>query len=176
MKKVTESKDFIFTPEQIKVIEDDWRSHNLSVEDGWFWCMDELPHCKNIINNKLKPYYASNKTPLGDWLIMEETIIKKYKEFWEGNKINKSKRIEVVKAMEALARCINDERVFSTWLSLGVADGDITENTSDEELEFYIEDNVQFADLMYTFLRCMHNAYYNGGLYVDNVVSKEEEL
>lgn len=34
MKKVTQSKDFIFTPEQIKVIEDDWKSHNLNVEDG----------------------------------------------------------------------------------------------------------------------------------------------
>lgn len=90
--------------------------------------------------------------------------------------MNKQKRIKVVKAMETLARCINDEKVFSTWLSLGVADGDITENTSDEELEFYVENNVQFADLMHTFLRCMNNAYYNGGLYVDNVVSKEEEL
>lgn len=90
--------------------------------------------------------------------------------------MNKQKRIEVVKAMETLARSINDERVFSIWLSLGVADGDITENTSDEELDFYIEDNVQFADLMHTFLKCMSNAYKNGGLYVDNVVSKEEEL
>ena len=176
MKKVTELKDFIFTPEQIKVIETDWYSHNLNVEDGWFWCMNELAHCQNIVENKLKPYYASNNTTLGDWLTIKETIINNYKTYWEENKMNKQKRIEVVKAMETLARCINDERVFSTWLSLGVADGDITENTSDEELEFYIENNVQFADLMYTFLRCMHNAYYNGGLYVDNVVSKEEEL
>lgn len=90
--------------------------------------------------------------------------------------MNKQKRIEVVKAMETLARCINDERVFLTWLSLGVADGDITKNTPDEELDFYVENDVQFADLMHTFLRCMSNAYKNGGLYVDNVVSKEEEL
>ena len=76
--------------------------------------------------------------------------------------------------METLARSINDERVFLTWLSLGVADGDITENTPDEELEFYVEDEVSFADLMHTFLRCMNGAYKSGGLYVDNVVSKEE--
>lgn len=88
--------------------------------------------------------------------------------------MNKQKRIEVVKAMETLARSINDERVFLTWLSLGVADGDITENTPDEELEFYVEDDVSFADLMHTFLRCMNGAYKSGGLYVDNVVSKEE--
>ena len=89
--------------------------------------------------------------------------------------MNKQKRIEVVKAMETLARSINDERVFLTWLSLGVADGDITENTSDEELEFYVEDDEQFADLMNTFLKCMSGAYKSGGLYVDKVVSKEEE-
>ena len=88
--------------------------------------------------------------------------------------MNKQKRIEVVKAMETLARSINDERVFLTWLSLGVADGDITENTPDKELEFYVEDDVSFADLMHTFLRCMNGAYKSGGLYVDNVVSKEE--
>ena len=89
--------------------------------------------------------------------------------------MNKQKRIEVVKAMETLARSINDERVFLTWLSLGVADGDITENTPDEELDFYIEDDTSFADLMHTFLRCMSGAYKSGGLYVDKVVSKEEE-
>ena len=89
--------------------------------------------------------------------------------------MNKQKRIEVVKAMETLARSINDEKVFLTWLSLGVADGDINENTSDEELEFYVEDDKMFANLMHTFLKCMNGAYKNGGLYVDKIVSKEEE-
>lgn len=88
--------------------------------------------------------------------------------------MNTKKRIEVVKAMETLARSINDEGVFDTWLLCGVADGDINENTSDEELEFYLEDK-EFADLMHTFLKCMNGAYKNGGLYVDKVVSKEEE-
>jgi hypothetical protein len=88
--------------------------------------------------------------------------------------MNTKKRIEVVRAMETLARSINDERVFLTWLSLGVADGDITENTPDEELEFYIEDDTSFAELMHTFLICMKRAHESGGLYVDKVVSKEE--
>lgn len=89
--------------------------------------------------------------------------------------MNKNERIKVVKAMETLARCINDETVFYKWLLCGVADGDINENTPDEELEFYVEDDIQFADLMNTFLKCMNNAYKNGGLYVDKIVSKEEE-
>lgn len=89
--------------------------------------------------------------------------------------MNTKKRIEVVRAMETLARSINDETVFYKWLLCGVADGDINENTSDEELEFYVEDDKMFADLMHTFLKCMNGAYENGGLYVDKVVSKEEE-
>lgn len=90
--------------------------------------------------------------------------------------MNTKKRIEVVRAMETLARSINDESVFYKWLLCGVADGDIDENTTDEELEFYIEDDEQFADLMDTFLKCMSSAYKSGGLYVDKVVSKEEVL
>lgn len=89
--------------------------------------------------------------------------------------MNKQKRIEVVRAMETLARSINDETVFYKWLLCGVADDDINENTSDEELEFYVEDDKMFADLMNTFLKCMSGAYKSGGLYVDKVVSKEEE-
>lgn len=90
--------------------------------------------------------------------------------------MNIKRRIEVVRAMETLARSINDETVFYRWLLCGVADGDIDENTTDEELEFYVEDDEQFADLMNTFLKCMSGAYKSGGLYVDKVVSKEEVL
>ena len=90
--------------------------------------------------------------------------------------MNTKKRIEVVRAMETLARSINDETIFYRWLLCGVADGDINENTSDEELEFYVEDDKIFGDLMHTFLKCMNGAYKNGGLYVDKVVSKKEEL
>lgn len=85
--------------------------------------------------------------------------------------MKKKLRTEVVRAMETLARCINDEEVFEGWLICGVADGDIDETTTDEELEFYIEDNT-FAELMETFLRVMARAKKSGGLYVDGVVSK----
>lgn len=85
--------------------------------------------------------------------------------------MNKQQRIEVVKAMETLARCVNDEYIFEEWLMFGVADGDIDENTTDEELEYYIEDE-EFSELMGTFLRVIKRAHRSGGLYVDNVVSK----
>ena len=90
-------------------------------------------------------------------------------------------RIKMVKAMEFIARQINDEDVFYSWLSVGVADGDIeygdlqvTEDDADN-LEYYYSDDKEFADLMETFRRIMAKARKSGGLYCDNVVSKEEE-
>jgi hypothetical protein len=85
--------------------------------------------------------------------------------------MKKKLRTEVVRAMETLARAVNDEYVFEEWLMEGVADGDIDATTEDEELEYYIEDET-FAELMGTFLNVMKNAHRSGGLYVDGVVSK----
>lgn len=84
--------------------------------------------------------------------------------------MNKAERVKVVRAMELLARCINDEEVFETWLMYGVADGDIDETTTDEELEYYAEDET-FAELMGTFLRVMARAKKSGGLYADGELS-----
>ena len=85
--------------------------------------------------------------------------------------MKKRLRTEVVRAMETLARCVNDEEIFEGWLICGVADGEIDETTTDEELEYYIEDEA-FAELMETFLRVMARAKKSGGLYVDGVMSK----
>ena len=81
------------------------------------------------------------------------------------------KRAELIKAMELLARAVNDETVFETWLLEGVADGDITGNVEDDEIEYYAEDKT-FADLMDTFLNVMADAKKSGGLYFDGIVSK----
>ena len=91
--------------------------------------------------------------------------------------MNKVERIKMVKAMEFIARNLNDEEIFETWLMVGVADGDIpygslTVETDDlENLETYIEDE-QFADMMDTFLNMMQRAVKSGGLYCDKIVSK----
>lgn len=85
----------------------------------------------------------------------------------------RNKRVEMVRAMELLARAVNDEDVFMTWLISGVADGDINESTTDEELDYYTEDE-NFADLMDTFLDLMSRANKNGGLYADGILSKAE--
>ncbi len=80
-------------------------------------------------------------------------------------------RINAIRAMETLARAINDEDIFYQWLVNGVADGDIKEDTSDEELEYYADDE-EFAELMSLFLDIMSNAKNDGGLYIDGIVSK----
>lgn len=91
--------------------------------------------------------------------------------------MNAIERIKMVKAMEFIARQMNDEEAFEGWLVNGVADGDIEYGTLDvqpddaEDMAVYIEDE-SFADLMDTFLWCMREAQKSGGLYCDNVVSK----
>ena len=94
--------------------------------------------------------------------------------------MNKELRIKMIKAMEYIARNLNDEEIFEPWLSVGVADGDIEYGDLDvkpddlENLEFYAEDD-NFKDLMALFLRMMKRANESGGLYCDGVVSSEEK-
>ena len=71
-----------------------------------------------------------------------------------------------------IARAVNDEEVFEEWLISGVADGDIEEETTDEELDYYVKDDAVFAEFMDVFLHVMKRAYKSGGLYVDRVVSR----
>lgn len=91
--------------------------------------------------------------------------------------MDRTERIKMVKAMEFIARQINDEYVFGDWLVNGVADGDIpygdltVGETDEDNLEYYLKDD-PFIDLMDTFLRVMCKARKSGGLYCDDVVSK----
>ena len=75
--------------------------------------------------------------------------------------MNANERIKMLKAMEFIARNVNNESFLNGWLALDA-----------DELEYYMEDE-PFADLMDTFLRCMAHARRDGGLYCDGVVSKE---
>lgn len=94
--------------------------------------------------------------------------------------MNAVERIKMVKAMEFVARQINDEEVFEGWLLNGVADGDIeygsleVEHDDEENLEYYIMDE-GFAELMACFLRRMASAKKSGGLCCDGVVDAGKE-
>lgn len=89
--------------------------------------------------------------------------------------MNLAERAEVVRAMETIARCVNDEDVFMYWLSMGVADGDIDKETTDEDVEYYCEDE-SFKELMTVFLKLMRRAGESGGLYADGIVSQERTV
>lgn len=83
----------------------------------------------------------------------------------------RNERVELIRAMELIARTVNDESVLMTWFANGVADGDIADDTVDEELDWYTEDE-RYASLMSTFLELMSEAKNNGGLYSDGIISK----
>lgn len=87
------------------------------------------------------------------------------------------KRVKLIKAMEFVARQVNDEEVLEGWLINGVADGDIeygdlsVRDEDKEFLDYYIKDE-EFAEMMALFLQLMSRAKKSGGLYCDNIVSK----
>lgn len=129
--------------------------------------------CRTIISERRRHgnYVPVSLTPCS----MFDTIRERYAEV-----AKKAERMKMVKAMEFIARQINDEDVFDRWLMVGVADGDIDYGDLDEfkdysALEYYTQDS-HFADLMQRFLNIISGARESGGLYCDGIVSKIEEI
>ena len=84
-------------------------------------------------------------------------------------------RAKMVTCMEYIARQINNEDVFETWLMCGVADGDIKYGNLDcSNVDDYYLDDKTFRNLMSTFLVCMNSAFKDGGLYCGGIVSKDK--
>ena len=75
--------------------------------------------------------------------------------------MNVKERVEVVLAMEKLARMVNDEDVFAHWLTMGVPDGSVAETAYD--IGDLLDDQT-FMELMSAFVETMHMAYEDGGL------------
>lgn len=87
--------------------------------------------------------------------------------------MNRIEREKMVRAMEMIIRNVNDEELLESWLMVGVADGDIPYGQlelSEDFDEGYI-DNTNFKNLMSVFLKTMHYAWEDGGLYCDRIVS-----
>lgn len=87
-----------------------------------------------------------------------------------------SERKKMVLAMEYIARQINNEDIFESWLMIGVGDGDINYGSfdMDEVDEAYIEDDY-FREMMECFLRVMRRAAVDGGLYCGKIVTRDEK-
>ena len=87
--------------------------------------------------------------------------------------MNIHERAETVRAMERLIRGINDEELILHWLTCGVADGEIDGTETDDDLDYWTEDE-NFAELMELFMKLMKWALLDGGLYIDGVLSMDE--
>ena len=94
--------------------------------------------------------------------------------------MDKEIRIKMVKAMEFIARQLNDEYIYESWAIFGVGDGDIDyadlscdEEAESEDFKYYIKDK-EFSDLMELFVHLMARAKKSGGLYCDGIVSDRE--
>lgn len=87
--------------------------------------------------------------------------------------MNYKKRKELVLSMERIIRSLNDEEFLDSWLRCGVADGDLNEDSTWEDVDdWYVEDG--FTDLMNLFCRIMRSATsdsVNGCLYCDGIIS-----
>lgn len=91
--------------------------------------------------------------------------------------MNRTERAKMVLAMETIIRHLNDEEfLYDGWLAYGVADGDITDETTpdSEVLNDYLEDDT-FNDLMHYFGQLMRLALkdgYSHAFYCDKICNK----
>lgn len=85
-------------------------------------------------------------------------------------------RADIVRAMDLMVYTINDENIIDSWLMVGVADGDIRKETTNEDIDKmgYTSDK-NFSELMTVFLRLMNRAG-NDGLFFDGIVSGHKEI
>lgn len=72
--------------------------------------------------------------------------------------------------MELMASSINDELILQSWQIAGVGDLERGEWDISKVDEYYIKDEA-FKQLMTDFLIVMSEAYEDGGLYCDGIVS-----
>lgn len=86
-------------------------------------------------------------------------------------------RQKAIVCMEFLARQINDEDVFDSWLMNGVADADIKYGDLDftKDVVKDYTDDFTFQHVMSCFLRRMVGAWKSGGLYCGGIVSDSKE-
>ena len=76
-----------------------------------------------------------------------------------------------IRAMDTLARCINDEEIFEIWLMLGVSDGDCEYYDDIGLYEQYYEDNEEnFKELVELFRNLIKDSEEDG-LYIGEIVA-----
>lgn len=82
-------------------------------------------------------------------------------------------RVKAVRAMDFLARSLNNVDHLERWLMYGVADGDQT--LTDKEIADTYCDDATFTALSDEFTYLMRIARNNGGLFIDGLCVGERE-
>ena len=82
--------------------------------------------------------------------------------------MNTYERKKLVLAMDYIIAHVNAEDWLDTWLSYGVADGDINTFDFSEVDDYYTEDE-KFKELIRIFLFTMTGCSSDGGLYCDGI-------
>ena len=90
--------------------------------------------------------------------------------------MNKQERLQAIRAMDTIAKMLNDENEYIWWANMGIPDGEIDETTKDKEIEWLCDDDI-FPDLLFNFCRIfgMKKEKATGFLYCDNVTGKETD-
>ncbi len=86
------------------------------------------------------------------------------------------KRADIVRAMDNMVYTINDEDIMESWFMVGVANGDIKMDTTNEKIEqMGYTDDKTFEELLTLFLRLMYKAGKDG-LFFDGIMSGTREI
>ena len=92
----------------------------------------------------------------------------------EGNyKMNKTERIKMLRAMDYIARHSINEHSKDAWFIWGTEESEHLDTMTDEELEYKIEEDFNFASIMDGFLYSMKLAKESDGLKCDDIISYE---
>lgn len=78
-------------------------------------------------------------------------------------KAEKKIRKEHVLQMERIMRKINNESIFETWLLIGVADGDLDESSTWEDVDDYYIESDNYSFIIGVFLKLTAEAIKDGG-------------
>lgn len=72
-------------------------------------------------------------------------------------------RKERILQMERIMRKINNESIFESWLLIGVADGDLDESSTWEDVDDYYIESDNYSFITGVFLKLTAEAIKDGG-------------
>ena len=63
--------------------------------------------------------------------------------------MDRKKRCEILRAMDLIARTLNNDPLYTEWMIEAVIDEDMTDQTTDKDLEGYVKNDDEFAGILF---------------------------